>query len=220
MSNTFWKEYFHLIQSADWDVPHGHSLQARCKELGLYKLLGETRVLCSNGLWAPRMPSCVPTTLLTNFSGDYQRIRWIITKYRRTSCVLISHNRSNTVAINFIPNVQRIITTRNNTIQSTKDVVVVTLWLEHWKYSQHLSLIWLNRVFSIDDSPPSIKIKISIGSGTLEPSGVLAVLPGSTVFLDCMYPRRRGNPEWSWTGWRRAYKSGAWSFLFTRNKLI
>lgn len=57
-------------QTIGWDVPHGNSLQARCKDLGIYKLLGETRVLCSNGLWAPRMPSCVPTTLLTNFSGN------------------------------------------------------------------------------------------------------------------------------------------------------
>ncbi|XP_055380198.1 locomotion-related protein Hikaru genki isoform X2 [Condylostylus longicornis] len=112
-----------------WDLPHGHSLQARCKDLGLYKLLGESRVLCSNGLWAPRMPSCVPTTLLTNFS---------------------------------------------------------------------------------DDSPPSIRIKIGTGSGAFEPSGVLAVLPGSTIHLDCMYPRRRGTPEWTWTGWFKQYNFG-WS---------
>lgn len=56
-------------KNVGWDVPHGHSLQARCKDLGLYKLLGETRVLCSNGQWAPRIPTCVSTTLLTNFSG-------------------------------------------------------------------------------------------------------------------------------------------------------
>lgn len=61
-----------------------------------------------------------------------------------------------------------------------------------------------------DDSPPSIRIKIGIGSGTgtFEPSGVLAVLPGSTIFLDCMYPRRRGAPEWTWTGWHRTYQTG------------
>lgn len=68
---VFFYVFFFNLQSVGWDVPHGHSLQARCKDLGLYKLLGETRVLCSNGLWAPRMPSCVPTTLLTNFSGNF-----------------------------------------------------------------------------------------------------------------------------------------------------
>ncbi|KAJ6640580.1 Locomotion-related protein Hikaru genki [Pseudolycoriella hygida] len=121
--------YRNISVNVGWDLPHGHSLQARCKDLGLYKLLGETRVLCSNGLWAPRMPSCVPTTLLTNYS---------------------------------------------------------------------------------DDSPPSIRIKIGIGSGAFEPSGVLAVLPSSTIHLDCMYPRRRGTPEWTWTGWFRQYYTG-WS---------
>uniref|UniRef100_A0A1B0AZJ9 Locomotion-related protein Hikaru genki n=1 Tax=Glossina palpalis gambiensis TaxID=67801 RepID=A0A1B0AZJ9_9MUSC len=110
-----------------WDLPHGHSLQARCKDLGLYKLLGESRVLCSNGLWAPRMPSCVPTTLLTNFS---------------------------------------------------------------------------------DDSAPSIRFRILNGSGSFEPSGVMAVLPHSTILLDCIYPRLKGIPEWTWTSWYMQYPTG------------
>lgn len=63
-------------------------------------------------------------------------------------------------------------------------------------------------VYLIDDSPPSIRIKIGIGSGAFEPTGVLAVLPGSTIHLDCMYQRRRGNPEWTWTGWHRTYQTG------------
>ncbi|XP_017123343.1 locomotion-related protein Hikaru genki isoform X1 [Drosophila elegans] len=112
-----------------WDLPHGHSLQARCQELGIYKLLGESRVLCSNGLWAPRMPSCVPTTVLTNYS---------------------------------------------------------------------------------EDSAPSIRIKVYNGSHSFEPSGVMAVPPHSTVLLDCMYPRVRGTPEWSWTSWYMQYSTG-WS---------
>ncbi|XP_055854709.1 locomotion-related protein Hikaru genki [Episyrphus balteatus] len=121
--------YRNISVNIGWDLPHGHSLQARCKDLGLYKLLGESRVLCSNGLWAPRMPSCVPTTLLTNFS---------------------------------------------------------------------------------DDSAPSIRIKIGSGSGAFEPSGVLAVLPSSTIHMDCMYPRARGTPEWTWTSWYMQYNTG-WS---------
>ncbi|XP_060654813.1 locomotion-related protein Hikaru genki isoform X1 [Drosophila nasuta] len=112
-----------------WDLPHGHSLQARCQELGIYKLLGESRVLCSNGLWAPRMPSCVPTTVLTNYS---------------------------------------------------------------------------------EDSAPSIRVKVFNGSYSFEPSGVMAVPPHSTVQMDCMYPRVRGTPEWSWTSWYMQYSTG-WS---------
>ncbi|XP_067631269.1 locomotion-related protein Hikaru genki isoform X2 [Eurosta solidaginis] len=121
--------YRNISVNVGWDLPHGHSLQARCKDLGMYKLLGESRVLCSNGLWAPRMPSCVPTTLLTNFS---------------------------------------------------------------------------------DDSAPSIRIKVYNGSGAFEPSGVLAVLPQSSILLDCMYPRVRGIPEWTWTSWYKQYATG-WS---------
>ncbi|XP_034650248.1 locomotion-related protein Hikaru genki isoform X2 [Drosophila subobscura] len=121
--------YRNISVNVGWDLPHGHSLQARCQELGIYKLLGESRVLCSNGLWAPRMPSCVPTTVLTNYS---------------------------------------------------------------------------------EDSAPSIRIKIFNGSHSFEPSGVMAVPPHSTVLLDCMYPRVRGTPEWSWTSWYMQYATG-WS---------
>ncbi|KAL9921690.1 locomotion-related protein hikaru genki isoform 2-T4 [Glossina fuscipes fuscipes] len=119
--------YRNISVNVGWDLPHGHSLQARCKDLGLYKLLGESRVLCSNGLWAPRMPSCVPTTLLTNFS---------------------------------------------------------------------------------DDSAPSIRFRILNGSGSFEPSGVMAVLPHSTILLDCIYPRLKGIPEWTWTSWYMQYPTG------------
>ncbi|XP_063699291.1 locomotion-related protein Hikaru genki [Culicoides brevitarsis] len=121
--------YKNVSVTTGWDLPHGGKIEARCKDLGLYKLIGESKVLCSNGLWAPKMPTCVPTTLLTNYS---------------------------------------------------------------------------------DDSPPSIRIKVGVGSASYEPSGVLAVLPGSTIHLDCMYPRRRGSPEWTWTGWFRQYLTG-WS---------
>ncbi|XP_064542650.1 locomotion-related protein Hikaru genki isoform X3 [Drosophila montana] len=121
--------YRNISVNVGWDLPHGHSLQARCQELGIYKLLGESRVLCSNGLWAPRMPSCVPTTVLTNYS---------------------------------------------------------------------------------EDSAPSIRVKIFNGSHSFEPSGVMAVPPHSTVQMDCMYPRVRGTPEWSWTSWYMQYNTG-WS---------
>lgn len=80
------------LQTNGWDVPHGHSLQARCKDLGLYKLLGETRVLCSNGLWAPRMPSCVPTTLLTNFSGNLNCTFHSFVSFNRYTFILKYHH--------------------------------------------------------------------------------------------------------------------------------
>lgn len=137
-------------------MPHGHTLQARCKDLGLYKLSGETRVLCSNGLWAPRMPHCVPTTLLTNFAGSNFSLYF----REQIQCSVLTY-------INFNM-----------------------------------------RIENLDDSPPSIRIQIPIGSGAFEPSGVLAVLPRSTIHLDCMYPRSRGNPEWTSTGLHQPYHTG------------
>lgn len=53
---------------------------------------------------------------------------------------------------------------------------------------------------------------MGVGSGAFEPSGVLAVLPRSTIHLDCMYPRNRGTPEWTWSGYFRQYLTG-WSTM-------
>ncbi|KAM3968462.1 locomotion-related protein hikaru genki [Aphomia sociella] len=50
--------------------PHGSNIVARCKHYGLYKLKGESMLRCENGEWAPKWPECVPTTVVTNFTGD------------------------------------------------------------------------------------------------------------------------------------------------------
>ncbi|XP_028169488.1 locomotion-related protein Hikaru genki isoform X2 [Ostrinia furnacalis] len=54
----------------DTRFPHGSVLTARCRHFGLYKLRGDGVLRCDNGEWAPRAPDCVPTTLVTNFTGD------------------------------------------------------------------------------------------------------------------------------------------------------
>lgn len=74
----------------------------------------------------------------------------------------------------------------------------------------------LSSLDSIDDSPPSIRIKIMSGSGTFEPSGVLAVLPGTTLYLDCMYPKKKGSPDWTWTGWHRTYQTSTLTCYFAQ----
>lgn len=119
--------------------PHGSQLQVRCRELGLYKLLGTANPRCQNGDWSTRLPSCVPTTLLTNFT---------------------------------------------------------------------------------EDSPPTILIKIPSGSASVEPGGELAVFPGSTLHFECLYPRRVGSPDWTWTtplgqyltGWAIASEEREWKY--------
>jgi hypothetical protein len=52
------------------EFPHGAELLVRCREVGTYKLLGESTVECQNGGWAFPLPICIPTTMLTNFSGN------------------------------------------------------------------------------------------------------------------------------------------------------
>lgn len=66
-----------LFKTAGWVFPHGAKLQIRCRELGLYKLLGTATPRCQNGAWSTKLPSCVPTTLLTNFTGEL--FMWIMT---------------------------------------------------------------------------------------------------------------------------------------------
>ncbi|XP_030766186.1 locomotion-related protein Hikaru genki [Sitophilus oryzae] len=119
--------------------PHGSQLQIRCRELGLYKLLGTANPRCHNGEWSTRLPSCVSTTLLTNYT---------------------------------------------------------------------------------EDSPPTILIKIPSGSASVEPGGDLAVFPGSTLHFECLYPRRVGSPDWTWTtplgqyltGWAIASEERDWKY--------
>ncbi|XP_013189377.1 locomotion-related protein Hikaru genki [Amyelois transitella] len=54
----------------DTHFPHGSVIVARCRHYGLYKLKGDNLLRCENGEWMPKLPECVPTTLVTNFTGD------------------------------------------------------------------------------------------------------------------------------------------------------
>lgn len=116
------------MQASQLLFPHEAVLLARCRELGMYKLLGSPSLQCQNGKWTERVPHCVPTTVLTNFAAD---------------------------------------------------------------------------------SPPTILLRIPTGSASIEPSGEMAVFPGSIVHLECLYSRKMGNPEWSWTATHRQYLTGS-----------
>ncbi|CAF4748505.1 unnamed protein product [Pieris macdunnoughi] len=54
----------------DTNFPHNTTITARCKYFGMYKLKGENEIRCENGEWDPKFPECVPTTVITNFTGD------------------------------------------------------------------------------------------------------------------------------------------------------
>jgi len=57
------------IQTERLTFPHDAVVLARCREIGVYKLLGESALQCQNGAWNHRVPTCIPTTMLTNFTG-------------------------------------------------------------------------------------------------------------------------------------------------------
>ncbi|PNF36286.1 hypothetical protein B7P43_G05854 [Cryptotermes secundus] len=115
------------VQTDRLTFPHGAMVLVRCRELGVYKLLGESSLQCQNGVWTHRPPACIPTTMLTNFT---------------------------------------------------------------------------------EDSPPTVLIKIPSGSASVEPSGDLAVFPGSILHLECLFSRKLGNPEWTWTSTFRQFLTG------------
>ncbi|XP_076230235.1 locomotion-related protein hikaru genki isoform X4 [Nomia melanderi] len=111
-------------------VPHGERVTVRCRELGKYKLIGDSLLHCRNASWNGKLPSCVPTTAISNYTGE------------------------------------------------TEDV------------------------------PPTIVFGLPAGSAAVEPSGTLAVFPGSILHLECLFARKLGNPEWTWTSTFRQYLTG------------
>ncbi|XP_060832880.1 locomotion-related protein Hikaru genki isoform X2 [Bombus pascuorum] len=111
-------------------VPHGERVTVRCRELGKYKLVGDPLLHCRNASWSGKLPSCTPTTAISNYTGE------------------------------------------------TEDV------------------------------PPTIVFGLPAGSAAVEPSGALAVYPGSILHLECLFARKLGNPEWTWTSTFRQYLTG------------
>ncbi|XP_012287414.1 locomotion-related protein Hikaru genki isoform X2 [Orussus abietinus] len=108
-------------------VPHGDKVAVRCREIGMYKFIGDPLLHCRNGGWNGKLPSCIPTTIISNFT---------------------------------------------------------------------------------EDVPPTIVFGLPAGSAAVEPSGAFAVFPGSILHLECVFERRFGNPEWTWTSTFRQYLTG------------
>ncbi|XP_043463197.1 locomotion-related protein Hikaru genki-like isoform X1 [Leptopilina heterotoma] len=65
-----------------------------------------------------------------------------------------------------------------------------------------------------DNVPPTIMFGLPAGSAAIEPSGVLAVFPGSILHLECLFSRKLGNPEWTWTSAFRQHLTG-WAIAAT-----
>ncbi|XP_077265530.1 locomotion-related protein hikaru genki isoform X2 [Temnothorax americanus] len=59
-----------------------------------------------------------------------------------------------------------------------------------------------------EDVPPTIVFGLPAGSAAVDPTGALAVYPGSILHLECLFARKLGNPEWTWTSTFRRYLTG------------
>lgn len=62
--------------------------------------------------------------------------------------------------------------------------------------------------FLEDAPPPTILFKIPSGSSSIEPGGELAIYPGTTVHLECIFSRHLGSPDWTWTAPLGEYLTG------------
>lgn len=107
---------------------------------GLYKFIGHANLQCLDGDWDYEIPSCVPTTSITDYD---------------------------------------------------------------------------------ENSPPTILVKLPNGSSGVDFSNHQVVIyPGSIVHLECLFRRRDGDPEWSWstgqqhrlTGWAIATDEREWIY--------
>ncbi|XP_003245168.1 locomotion-related protein Hikaru genki isoform X1 [Acyrthosiphon pisum] len=59
-----------------------------------------------------------------------------------------------------------------------------------------------------ENSPPTILVRVPSGSAAVDQNGGLVVFPGSILHLECLYLRRHGDPEWTWTSEAETYLTG------------
>uniref|UniRef100_A0A8D9AKK9 Locomotion-related protein Hikaru genki n=1 Tax=Cacopsylla melanoneura TaxID=428564 RepID=A0A8D9AKK9_9HEMI len=57
------------------------------------------------------------------------------------------------------------------------------------------------------ESPPTILVRIPSGTAAVD-EDTLIVFPGSILHLECLYLRKAGNPQWTWTSSFRQYLTG------------
>ena len=50
--------------------------------------------------------------------------------------------------------------------------------------------------FFSEDLPPQLTLHVASGHASVGPAGEVLVYPGSIFHIDCLFDRRKGNPEW------------------------
>ena len=60
----------------------------------------------------------------------------------------------------------------------------------------------------LESLPPQLSVSVSGGPWLVGRRGEVIAVPGSRVGVDCVYSKKRGTPEWSWSNTSKEYHTG------------
>jgi len=59
-----------------------------------------------------------------------------------------------------------------------------------------------------EDMPPQLSLHVASGHASVGPAGEVLVYPGSIFHIDCLFDRRKGNPQWTLSKPGKKYATG------------
>ena len=74
-------------------------------------------------------------------------------------------------------------------------------------------LKWNSNLSFSEELPPQLTLHLASGHAAIGPSGEVLVYPGSIFHIDCLFDRRKGNPEWNTKKPGKRYPKGMY-FVF------
>ena len=66
--------------------------------------------------------------------------------------------------------------------------------------------------FFSEDMPPQLSLHVASGHASVGPAGEVLVYPGSIFHIDCLFDRRKGNPQWTLSKPGKKYATGEIDF--------
>ena len=61
--------------------------------------------------------------------------------------------------------------------------------------------------------PPQLSLHVASGHASVGPAGEVLVYPGSIFHIDCLFDRRKGNPQWTLSKPGKKYATGEIDFF-------
>ena len=97
-------------------------------------------------------------------------------------------------------------------------VYCVVILLQNMILKQKITLLnvfWLYyaKMYLTEELPPQLTLHLASGHAAAGPSGEVLVYPGSIFHIDCLFDRRKGNPEWKTAKPGKRYPKGTNGFL-------